>query len=134
MAAPLSGCTPLKDYILNGLKVGPNYCRPPAPVAQDWIDAADVRVRKDDDDLSQWWTVFTDPVLDSLVCSAYQQNLTLRHGPGVSRFIFDEKMRLAKHVPLGDLIYLDRERCIQCARCTRFQEELVGDDAQHTRG
>ncbi|MEP7285777.1 MAG: NADH-quinone oxidoreductase subunit NuoG [Chloroflexota bacterium] len=64
------------------------------------------------------------------------QNLTLRHGPGASRFIYDEKMHLAKHVPLGDLIYLDRERCIQCARCTRFQEELVGDDvlAFHERG
>ncbi len=32
-----------------------------------------------------------------------------------------------KHVPLGDLIYLDRERCIQCARCVRFQEEIAGD-------
>jgi NADH-quinone oxidoreductase subunit G len=64
------------------------------------------------------------------------QNLTLRHGPGVSRFVFDEKMDLAKHYPLGDLIYLDRERCIQCARCTRFQEELVGDAVLgfHQRG
>ncbi|MCC7209579.1 MAG: NADH-quinone oxidoreductase subunit NuoG, partial [Anaerolineae bacterium] len=64
------------------------------------------------------------------------QNLTLRHGPGKSRFIFDEKMRLAKHYPLGELIYLDRERCIQCARCTRFQEELVGDPVLgfHERG
>ena len=72
------GCTSVRDYIQNGFKVGPNYGRPPAPVAPDWIDAADVRVRKDSDDLSQWWTVFTDPVLDSLICSAYQQNLTLR--------------------------------------------------------
>ncbi len=64
------------------------------------------------------------------------QNLTLRHGSGTSRFIYDEKMHLAKHVPLGDLIYLDRERCIQCARCTRFQDEIVGDDvlAFHERG
>jgi len=38
------------------------------------------------------------------------------------RFLYDEKMHLAKHVPLGDLIFLDRERCIQCARCVRFQE------------
>jgi NADH-quinone oxidoreductase subunit G len=37
---------------------------------------------------------------------------------------------------LGDLIYLDEERCIQCARCIRFQEEVVGDDvlAFHERG
>jgi NADH-quinone oxidoreductase subunit G len=64
------------------------------------------------------------------------QNLTLRHGPGTSRFVYDEKMHLDKHVPLGDLIYLDRERCIQCARCTRFQDELVGDPVLgfHERG
>src|SRR3990172_2748287 len=41
------------------------------------------------------------------------QNLPLAFGPGQSRFIFDEKYRLAKHLPLGELIYLDRERCIQ---------------------
>ncbi len=55
------------------------------------------------------------------------QNLTMVHGPGKSRFIFDEKQRLDKHVPLGELIYLDRERCIQCARCIRFQDEVVGE-------
>ena len=36
-----SGCVttgPL-DYVRNGFKVGPNYCKPPAPVAKDWIDA-----------------------------------------------------------------------------------------------
>jgi NADH-quinone oxidoreductase subunit G len=48
-------------------------------------------------------------------------------GPGKSRFIYDEKLRLAKHFPLGDLIYLDQERCIQCGRCVRFQEEIVDD-------
>src|SRR5947208_10631045 len=37
------GCTPLQEYIRNGFKVGPNYGQPPAPVAQNWIDAADAR-------------------------------------------------------------------------------------------
>jgi NADH-quinone oxidoreductase subunit G len=55
------------------------------------------------------------------------QNLTMTHGPGESRFLFDEKMKMDKHVPLGDLIFLDRERCIQCGRCVRFQEEIVHD-------
>ena len=55
------------------------------------------------------------------------QNLTMEHGPGKSRFIYDEKMHLDKMVPLGELIYLDRERCIQCARCIRFQDEVAGD-------
>jgi len=64
------------------------------------------------------------------------QNLTMAYGPGTSAFIYDDKIHLAKHVPLGELIYLDRERCIQCARCTRFCDEIVGDDvlAFHERG
>jgi NADH-quinone oxidoreductase subunit G len=55
------------------------------------------------------------------------QNLTMAHGPGKSRFLYDEKLRLAKRFPLGELIVLDRERCIQCARCIRFQDEIAGE-------
>ncbi len=55
------------------------------------------------------------------------QNLTMAHGAGKSRFLYDEKLRLAKQKPLGELIYLDQERCIQCARCIRFQDEIAGD-------
>jgi NADH-quinone oxidoreductase subunit G len=64
------------------------------------------------------------------------QNLTMRHGPGVSRMAYENKLQLPKHVPLGELIFLDRERCIQCARCTRFQAEIVDDPviAFHNRG
>jgi len=64
------------------------------------------------------------------------QNLTMAHGPQTSRMAFSDKMHLDKHVPLGDLIYLDEERCIQCGRCVRFQDEIVGDDvlAFHERG
>jgi NodT family efflux transporter outer membrane factor (OMF) lipoprotein len=74
----VSGCTPFGQYIDNGLKVGPNYHKPPAPVAEDWIDAADQRVRKESDDLSHWWRVFDDPILNSLICFAYRQNITLK--------------------------------------------------------
>ncbi len=64
------------------------------------------------------------------------QNLTIRHGKDTSRFSFDDKHHGAKNVPLGELIFLDRERCIQCARCTRFQSEIVDDPviAFHNRG
>jgi NodT family efflux transporter outer membrane factor (OMF) lipoprotein len=72
------GCTPLTEYVQNGFKVGPNYRKPDAAVASNWIDASDKRVRTDSDDLSKWWTVFNDPVLNDLVCNAYHQNLTLR--------------------------------------------------------
>ncbi len=64
------------------------------------------------------------------------QNLTMAFGEGKSRFYIDDKMHLDKNVPLGDLIYLDRERCIQCGRCTRFQSEIADDAviAFHNRG
>ena len=55
------------------------------------------------------------------------QNQDLAFGPGKSRFIYDEKKHLLKHYPLGELIVLDQERCVQCARCIRFQNEIVGD-------
>lgn len=64
------------------------------------------------------------------------QNLTMEHGKGTSRMDISLKLKMDKHVPLGELIYLDRERCIQCARCIRFQEELVDDPVIrfHNRG
>ncbi|MBY0524654.1 MAG: hypothetical protein K2R98_14720 [Gemmataceae bacterium] len=74
----VSGCVatgPL-DYIRNGFKVGPNYCRPPAPVAADWIEANDPKVVHDH--LDEWWSVFNDPALNGLIDTAYDQNLTLR--------------------------------------------------------
>lgn len=55
------------------------------------------------------------------------QNLTMGYGPGQSRYLYDEKKHLAKQVSLGELIYLDRERCIQCGRCVRFQDEIVAE-------
>src|SRR5262245_11832567 len=78
LAICLSGCTSVGEYFHNGFKVGPNYGRPNALVADQWIDAADRRVRSDVDDISQWWAVFNDPILNGLVQSTYQQNLTLR--------------------------------------------------------
>ena len=64
------------------------------------------------------------------------QNLTLAHGPGVSRFEYEAKQHNAKHVPLGDLVFLDRERCIQCSRCIRFQDDVADDHVLqfHERG
>ena len=35
----LAGCTSTREYFANGFKVGPNYCRPAAPVADQWIDS-----------------------------------------------------------------------------------------------
>lgn len=55
------------------------------------------------------------------------QDQTYSYGPGRSRFDYEDKFHFEKPIPLGPLIALDRERCIQCARCTRFQDEIAGD-------
>jgi NodT family efflux transporter outer membrane factor (OMF) lipoprotein len=70
-----SGCTSPREYLANGFKVGPNYCRPAAPVAENWIDKVPTR---EGEDLSRWWKVFNDPVLDHLILHAYRENLSLR--------------------------------------------------------
>jgi NodT family efflux transporter outer membrane factor (OMF) lipoprotein len=64
------------DWVRNGFKVGPNYCKPPAPVAAEWIQARDADVQKRH--LKDWWTVFKDETLNSLILTAYEQNLNLR--------------------------------------------------------
>jgi NADH-quinone oxidoreductase subunit G len=56
------------------------------------------------------------------------QDQTLAHGSGESRFI-EEKRHFAKPIAIGELVLLDRERCIQCSRCTRFASEVAGDAA-----
>ncbi len=73
-----AGCTPAREYIRNGFKVGPNYHEPSAAVACKWIDADDKRVKPGCEDDCRWWKVFNDPALDALICTAYHQNLTLR--------------------------------------------------------
>ncbi len=54
------------------------------------------------------------------------QDQTMSHGPGESRFV-EEKRHYEKPIPISDLVLLDRERCILCARCTRFSDEISGD-------
>ncbi|HTW07978.1 MAG TPA: NADH-quinone oxidoreductase subunit NuoG, partial [Acidimicrobiales bacterium] len=54
------------------------------------------------------------------------QDQTIAYGPGETRFV-EEKRHWDKPVALSPLVLIDRERCIQCARCTRFAEEVAGD-------
>jgi NodT family efflux transporter outer membrane factor (OMF) lipoprotein len=64
--------------MLGGCMIGPDFKRPPAPVAQKWIEASDSSVAKGDEEYRDWWTLFNDSTLIQLINLAYQQNLTLR--------------------------------------------------------
>jgi NodT family efflux transporter outer membrane factor (OMF) lipoprotein len=73
----LSACG-LGRWLANGFKVGPEYEQPQAQVAADWIDYQSANLVRTEADLSQWWTVFKDPMLDRLIAEAWQQNLGLK--------------------------------------------------------
>lgn len=68
----------LSSWWRNGLKVGPDYQQPAAPVAPQWIDTDDKRISNGYPAVADWWSQFNDPILNELVQSAYRQNLTLR--------------------------------------------------------
>ena len=54
------------------------------------------------------------------------QDQTFTFGPGETRFV-EEKRHWEKPIHLSALVQIDRERCIQCDRCTRFADEIAGD-------
>jgi NADH-quinone oxidoreductase subunit G len=54
------------------------------------------------------------------------QDQALAFGPGESRYR-EAKRVYPKPIPLSPLVNLDRERCVLCARCTRFCDEISGD-------
>ncbi len=58
------------------------------------------------------------------------QDQAFSHGPGESRYV-EQKRHYEKPIPISDLVFLDRERCILCDRCTRFADEVAGDKLIH---
>lgn len=60
--------------VASGCAVGPDYERPAIPAPAAWNESLDASPA----DLSRWWTLFNDPVLDRLVERAVRANLDLR--------------------------------------------------------
>ncbi|HYJ70273.1 MAG TPA: NADH-quinone oxidoreductase subunit G [Nocardioidaceae bacterium] len=54
------------------------------------------------------------------------QNQAMSHGYGESRFT-EAKRTFPKPISISAQVLLDRERCVLCARCTRFSEQIAGD-------
>jgi len=54
------------------------------------------------------------------------QNQAMSNGRPESRFE-GIKRTFEKPVPISSQVLLDRERCVLCARCTRFSEQIAGD-------
>jgi NADH-quinone oxidoreductase subunit G len=54
------------------------------------------------------------------------QNQAMSNGQGDTRFD-SPKRTFPKPINLSAQVLLDRERCVSCARCTRFAEQVAGD-------
>ena len=54
------------------------------------------------------------------------QNQAMSNGRGETRFV-EAKRTFPKPINISAQILLDRERCVLCARCTRFSEQIAGD-------
>ena len=58
--------------------LGPDFESPKADVSNDWIDADNPNLVSEPSDLENWWMIFNDPILDTLITSAFRQNLSLQ--------------------------------------------------------
>ena len=70
----------LLTFVLVGgcAMIGPDFSPPDAPVAEEWEESEGEILKRESAEHSDWWKVFEDPVLDSLIQTAYKQNLSLQ--------------------------------------------------------
>jgi NADH-quinone oxidoreductase subunit G len=103
------------------------------PVAPDMVvDTTNEKVAKAQDGILEF--LLANHPLDCPVCDkggeCPLQDQTLAYGPGESRWV-EEKRHYEKPIAISETVYLDRERCILCDRCTRFADEVAGDPLIH---
>ncbi len=112
---------------VDGVRGYPPACTTPVADGMN-VHATSDTVKKIQDGVLEFLLI--NHPLDCPVCDrggeCPLQDQTLAFGPGESRFV-EEKRHFEKPIPLSPLVLLDRERCIQCARCTRFADEIAGD-------
>ncbi len=106
------------------------------PVSPDMkVDTTSERTKKAQEGVLEFLLI--NHPLDCPVCDkggeCPLQDQTMAYGPGESRFV-EEKRHYEKPIPISDLVYLDRERCILCDRCTRFAKDVAGDPLIHFQG
>lgn len=69
--------TLLAILLVGGCAVGPDYVPPQPEMPGGWVEPADFGISPTNADMGSWWSEFGDPVLDSLVDRARQENLDL---------------------------------------------------------
>jgi NodT family efflux transporter outer membrane factor (OMF) lipoprotein len=79
------------------VKVGPDFVRPTTDIRENWLEEDSGRIRTAPADDRMWWKVFKDPVLDTLVQTAFTQNIPLRVA---GARVFEARARLG--IAIGD--------------------------------
>ena len=103
------------------------------PVAAEMVvDTKNEQVAKAQDGILEF--LLANHPLDCPVCDkggeCPLQDQTMAYGPGESRWV-EEKRHYEKPIAISETVYLDRERCILCDRCTRFAKDVAGDPLIH---
>lgn len=83
---------------LAACKVGPNFERPAAPVAEHWIDEPAAAPAAAPADTTSWWTLFNDAKLNELIGAAYHNNLSLQ--VAAARIL---QAQAQLHIDIGEL-------------------------------
>ncbi len=112
MPKPQTSCT---MTVADGMVVNTQYTSPVAEKAQG----------------GQMEFLLINHPLDCPICDkggeCPLQNQALAHGRPESRF-YESKRTFPKPIAISSQILLDRERCVLCQRCTRFSEQIAGDN------
>jgi NADH-quinone oxidoreductase subunit G len=111
MPKPMASCT---TTVSEGMQVKTQYTSPMADKAQSGLMEL----------------LLINHPLDCPVCDkggeCPLQNQAMSTGQSTSRFE-DTKRTYPKPVKISSQVLLDRERCVLCARCTRFADQIAGD-------
>ncbi|MDJ0398325.1 NADH-quinone oxidoreductase subunit G [Rhodococcus rhodochrous] len=108
---PLASCT---SVVTDGMVVRTQFTSPVADKAQRGVMEL----------------LLINHPLDCPVCDkggeCPLQNQAMSNGRAESRFE-DTKRTYPKPIAISSQVLLDRERCVLCARCTRFADQIAGD-------
>lgn len=83
--------------VLVACMVGPNYQEPPTEIAKHWKKTSK-SVKESKIRNANWWKVFHDPILNTLIQRGYDNNLSLQ-ATGVH--VLQARAQLAQAVEIG---------------------------------
>ncbi len=125
MIKQLSGVSLVLLFLLSGCKVGPNYRRPDAPVANAWKEQAPWRTASPQDSIPKgtWWTIFSDAELSQYEANAIKANQTIE----VARNQLEQARASVRITQSGLLPQIGASMTAQRARTSANQPTVSGN-------